>query len=198
MFAIAMCGRSFQDTGSSNRVNFESLSSEIQTSDEAKTASVDIPIRTCATDRCYGGKRWPCKEKTPRQWTLFSGWKGVPGSWSWKSQSCSTRWPSPWSQGKHIQEILLLIREQGVNIMDFCKKYNAATADKIGQIIPVEITVYEVPQYYCRWIHSRDCILGSQLYIRYKDTSSFVFTQRSSRSVNTLKKKTMSVIRFRD
>ena len=27
--------------------------------------------------------------------------------------------------------------------MDFCKQYNAATADKGGTIIPVEITVYE-------------------------------------------------------
>ena len=32
---------------------------------------------------------------------------------------------------------------QGVNIMAFCKEYNAKTADKAGQIIPVAITVYE-------------------------------------------------------
>ena len=32
---------------------------------------------------------------------------------------------------------------KGVNIMDFCKAYNAATQDKMGQVIPVEITVYE-------------------------------------------------------
>jgi hypothetical protein len=32
---------------------------------------------------------------------------------------------------------------QGVNIMQFCKEYNAATQDKAGMIIPVEITVYE-------------------------------------------------------
>ncbi|GMH35764.1 hypothetical protein BSKO_03632 [Bryopsis sp. KO-2023] len=31
---------------------------------------------------------------------------------------------------------------QGVNIMQFCKQYNAATAEKAGQVIPVEITVY--------------------------------------------------------
>ncbi|MCO6558922.1 MAG: 50S ribosomal protein L11 [Bifidobacterium sp.] len=31
----------------------------------------------------------------------------------------------------------------GVNIMDFCKSYNEATKDKMGQVIPVEITVYE-------------------------------------------------------
>ena len=31
----------------------------------------------------------------------------------------------------------------GVNIMDFTKAYNDATKDKMGQIIPVEITVYE-------------------------------------------------------
>lgn len=28
--------------------------------------------------------------------------------------------------------------------MQFCKEYNAATQDKAGTIIPVEITVYEV------------------------------------------------------
>ena len=30
-----------------------------------------------------------------------------------------------------------------VNIMQFCQAYNAETQDKIGTIIPVEITVYE-------------------------------------------------------
>ena len=33
--------------------------------------------------------------------------------------------------------------QHGVNIMEFCKQYNAQTTDKAGQIIPVEITVYE-------------------------------------------------------
>ncbi|MFI5148365.1 MAG: 50S ribosomal protein L11 [Bacteroidia bacterium] len=31
---------------------------------------------------------------------------------------------------------------KGVNIMDFCKKFNAATQDKAGKVIPVIITVY--------------------------------------------------------
>ncbi|MBI0089563.1 50S ribosomal protein L11 [Bifidobacterium sp. W8113] len=31
----------------------------------------------------------------------------------------------------------------GVNIMDFCKQYNDATKDKMGQVIPCIITVYE-------------------------------------------------------
>ena len=31
----------------------------------------------------------------------------------------------------------------GVNIMDFCKQYNAATEAQRGNIIPVEITIYE-------------------------------------------------------
>jgi large subunit ribosomal protein L11 len=30
----------------------------------------------------------------------------------------------------------------GVNIMQFTQQYNAATRDKMGQVIPVEITVY--------------------------------------------------------
>ena len=33
--------------------------------------------------------------------------------------------------------------QHGVNIMAFCKEYNAKTEDKRGQIIPVEITIYE-------------------------------------------------------
>ena len=33
--------------------------------------------------------------------------------------------------------------QHGVNIMDFCKAYNAATENQRGQLIPVEITVYE-------------------------------------------------------
>ena len=31
----------------------------------------------------------------------------------------------------------------GVNIMEFCKAYNAATESQRGNVIPVEITVYE-------------------------------------------------------
>ncbi len=31
----------------------------------------------------------------------------------------------------------------GVQTMDFVKQYNAATEDKAGQVIPVEITIYE-------------------------------------------------------
>ena len=33
--------------------------------------------------------------------------------------------------------------QQGVNIMAFCKEYNAATKDQAGMIIPVVITVYQ-------------------------------------------------------
>ena len=33
--------------------------------------------------------------------------------------------------------------QHGVNIMEFCKAYNAATESQRGQVVPVEITVYE-------------------------------------------------------
>lgn len=33
--------------------------------------------------------------------------------------------------------------QHGVNIMAFCKEYNAKTADKAGLIVPVEISVFE-------------------------------------------------------
>lgn len=31
----------------------------------------------------------------------------------------------------------------GINLMQFCKEYNARTSSKAGQIIPAEITVYQ-------------------------------------------------------
>ncbi|HEX3732492.1 MAG TPA: 50S ribosomal protein L11 [Mycobacteriales bacterium] len=33
--------------------------------------------------------------------------------------------------------------QHGVNIMEFCKAYNAATENQRGNIVPVEISVYE-------------------------------------------------------
>jgi large subunit ribosomal protein L11 len=37
--------------------------------------------------------------------------------------------------------------QHGVNIAGFCKEYNAKTAEKIGLIIPVKITIYEDRSY---------------------------------------------------
>jgi len=36
-----------------------------------------------------------------------------------------------------------ILGQAGINMMDFLKKYNDATADKKGQTIPAEITIYE-------------------------------------------------------
>jgi large subunit ribosomal protein L11 len=33
--------------------------------------------------------------------------------------------------------------QHGVNIMDFCRQYNEATQQYAGQVIPVEMTIYE-------------------------------------------------------
>jgi large subunit ribosomal protein L11 len=33
--------------------------------------------------------------------------------------------------------------QHGVNIMDFCKQYNEATQQFAGEVIPVELTIYE-------------------------------------------------------
>lgn len=33
--------------------------------------------------------------------------------------------------------------QHGINLMQFCKEYNARTASQVGNIIPVEITVYQ-------------------------------------------------------
>lgn len=39
------------------------------------------------------------------------------------------------------------LSQHGVNIAAFCKEYNARTVDKIGLIIPVEISVYQDRSY---------------------------------------------------
>ncbi len=36
-----------------------------------------------------------------------------------------------------------VLGQNGVNIMDFCKQFNAATQKDIGVVIPVEISVYK-------------------------------------------------------
>ena len=33
--------------------------------------------------------------------------------------------------------------QHGVNIMEFCKAFNAATQDRAGEVVPVELSVYE-------------------------------------------------------
>jgi len=33
--------------------------------------------------------------------------------------------------------------QHGVNIMEFCKAYNEATQSQMGQVIPVDLTIYE-------------------------------------------------------
>lgn len=33
--------------------------------------------------------------------------------------------------------------QHGLNIAEFCQKFNEATRDKMGDVVPVEITVYE-------------------------------------------------------
>ena len=33
--------------------------------------------------------------------------------------------------------------QHGVNIMEFCRQYNEATQQFMGQVIPVELTIYE-------------------------------------------------------
>lgn len=31
----------------------------------------------------------------------------------------------------------------GINLMQFCKEYNARTANQVGQVVPVEVTVFQ-------------------------------------------------------
>ena len=35
------------------------------------------------------------------------------------------------------------VGQYGINIMAFCKEYNERTANMVGQVVPVELTIYE-------------------------------------------------------
>ncbi len=35
------------------------------------------------------------------------------------------------------------VGQYGINIMQFCKEYNERTANMVGQVVPVELTIYE-------------------------------------------------------
>lgn len=48
----------------------------------------------------------------------------------------------PAGQAKPAPPVGPALGQHGVNIMEFCKAYNAQTQDQAGLIIPVEITVY--------------------------------------------------------
>ena len=43
----------------------------------------------------------------------------------------------------HRHQLDPLLGAAGVNIMEFCKQFNARTQDKQGKVLPVVITVYK-------------------------------------------------------
>ncbi len=46
-------------------------------------------------------------------------------------------------QAKPAPPVGPALGQHGVNIMEFCKAYNAATQDQAGTVVPVVITVYQ-------------------------------------------------------
>ena len=44
---------------------------------------------------------------------------------------------------RQLLRLVLRLGQHGVNIMEFCKQFNAKTADRKGETVPVVITVYE-------------------------------------------------------
>ncbi|MFW5888355.1 MAG: 50S ribosomal protein L11 [Patescibacteria group bacterium] len=36
-----------------------------------------------------------------------------------------------------------ILGQHGLNIQDFCTKFNEATGDRMGEVVPVELTVYD-------------------------------------------------------
>jgi large subunit ribosomal protein L11 len=50
---------------------------------------------------------------------------------------------SPGGQANPAPPVGPALGSQGINIMGFCKEFNAATKDRAGLVIPVVITVYQ-------------------------------------------------------
>jgi len=53
------------------------------------------------------------------------------------------KWAIPAGKANPAPPIGPALGQHGVNIMAFCKEYNARTADKVGLVVPVEISVFE-------------------------------------------------------
>src|SRR3977135_4520358 len=53
------------------------------------------------------------------------------------------KWQIPAGQANPAPPVGPALGQHGVNIMAFCKEYNAATKDQAGMVIPVVITVYQ-------------------------------------------------------
>ena len=53
----------------------------------------------------------------------------------------------PGAQANPAPPVGPALGQHGVNIMEFCKAFNAQTQDQPGRIIPVEITVFEDRSY---------------------------------------------------
>jgi large subunit ribosomal protein L11 len=59
-----------------------------------------------------------------------------------KKQIAKIKLQLPAGQANPSPPVGPALGQHGVNIMEFCKAYNAKTQDKAGLVIPVEITVY--------------------------------------------------------
>ena len=61
--------------------------------------------------------------------------------------------------------------------MGFCKEYNAATQDKEGTVIPVEITVYDVRCFHnCQAVENASSTVGLQEQIHARLCSKLKYT----------------------
>ena len=60
-----------------------------------------------------------------------------------KKISKQLKWQLPAGKATPAPPVGTMLGPAGINLGEFCTKYNDATKDKMGDILPVEITVYE-------------------------------------------------------
>ncbi len=60
-----------------------------------------------------------------------------------KKEIAKTKLTIPGGEATPAPPVGPALGQHGIAIMDFCKKFNEETKDKKGDLIPVEITIYE-------------------------------------------------------
>ncbi|XP_010538871.1 PREDICTED: 50S ribosomal protein L11, chloroplastic-like [Tarenaya hassleriana] len=118
------------------------LTRDIANSNFSHPLSANLSSRTNVSLQFLGNRQPPLLSSTPRFLTVIAMAPPKPGG---KPKKVVGMIKLALEAGKATPAppVGPALGSKGVNIMAFCKDYNARTADKAGYVIPVEITVYD-------------------------------------------------------
>ncbi|XP_010542112.1 PREDICTED: 50S ribosomal protein L11, chloroplastic [Tarenaya hassleriana] len=115
---------------------------DINDSKISQSISTNLSSKTNVSIQFLGKRQPPLLSSTPRFLTVIAMAPPKPGG---KAKKVVGMIKLALEAGKATPAppVGPALGSKGVNIMAFCKDYNARTADKAGYVIPVEITVYD-------------------------------------------------------